>query len=750
MRSPLTLTLVLASTLGAAAATAAAQDAAKGAGTASATDARAAQAAQQFVHAVLIAKPDQAAAAAKVLLADGLSATDLAQLVEANELSARMEDAFRRGREMPGVADELAAVETKLETGRKQLAREHARIAEAISMLTGPVRGQILAKDRLLAAGEYAVPALLAQVVESRSPGADVAAGRVLVQISRPAALPLAMALPSLDPTSQRKVALILGEIGYPVAVPVLLDIAQAPGATPDVAEAAMVAVRTIGGGHSQSAAQAYAQQAARFLGGDPTLIAYADEPTQNVWNWSQSGGLGAQQVSTPLYFDVLAMQFAQRSLELDPGNRQALALFIAADLRREARMHDGMRDPLYAGSGRSAQYFATLAGPSVMQDVLALGLGLNDTGLVRSSLAALRETAGAQEMIAAGSTPVVACLLYPDRRVQFEAALALASVTPRAPFAGAEQVVPILAQAVRSGGQLFGGIVAPSAEDAQRFASALKAAGFVPLTAVQSADGFEAVSARNAGSDLAVLGGSASAIRDAHAALRARRSSQTLPVLVVAQPADQGSLRALERDGRTVVIGAGVGDDAFAAGIRTVMARSYGGEPSSDDMSRFVPQSLEALMRIGLQAGAIYRIEDAERGLVEALRAQEGSLRVAVANTLALISTESAQRALMEAALSAEGDEQALLLEPVAASARRWGNHVASTQADALRAIVERATGALADAAAAAYGALNLPSGQAVQMILKVRKPGQGAAPVGEGTNETEAEHSGAASAGG
>lgn len=745
-RSPLTLTLVLASTLGAAVATAPAQDGSK----ATATDARATQAAQQFVHSILIAKPDQAAAAAQVLLAETLAATELAQLVEANDLAGRMEDAFRRGRDMAGVVDELAAVEIKLETGRKALAREHARIAEAIAMLTGPVRGQLLAKDRLLAAGEYAVPALLGQVVESRTPGADVAAGRVLVQISRPAALPLAMALPSLDATSQRKVALILGEIGYPVAVPVLLDIAQAPGATPDVAESAMVAVRTIGGGSSQSAAQAYAQQAVRFLSADPTLIAYADEPTQNVWNWSQGGGLGAQQVSTSIYFDVLAMHFAQRSLELEPGNRQALALFIAADLRREARMQDGVKDPLYSGSGRSAQYFATLAGPSVMQDVLAFGLGLNDTGLIRAALAALRETAGAQEMIAAGSTPVVSCLLYPDRRVQFEAALALASVTPRAPYAGSEQVVPILAQAVRSGGQLFGGIVAPSAEDSQRFASSLKAAGFVPLTAVQSADGFETVSARNAGSDLAVIGGSASSIRDAFAALRARRSSQTLPVLIVAQPADQGSLRALEKDGRTVVIGAGVSDDAFAAGIRTVMARSYGGEPTSDDMSRFVPQSLEALMRIGYQAGATYRIEDAERGLVEALRTQEGSIRVAVATVLSLVSTESAQRALMEAALSATGDEQALLFEPVAASARRWGNHVASTQADALRMVVERSTGAVAEAAAAAYGALNLPSGQAVQMILKVRKPGEGTGSSGADSEGAEAEHSDAESAGG
>ncbi|MBL9140881.1 MAG: hypothetical protein JNK53_03355 [Phycisphaerae bacterium] len=723
MRTSLTLSLVLTSSFGMLATPAFAQDEA-----AVATgDSRSVQAAQLFVHYVLIAKADEAASNAAVLLAEELSAADLARLVEANALAGRMDDAFRRGRGMAGVADQLAAVESKLETGRKELAREHARIATAVSMLSGPVRGQMLAKDRLLAAGEYAVPALLLQVVESRTPGADVSAGGVLVEMKRPAALPLAMALPSLDPASQRKVALILGEIGYPVAIPVLLDIAQREGVTPDVQTAAMNAVRAIGGTDSP-ASVAYAAQAGRFLGADPTLIAFPDEATQNVWNWSESGGLGAQQVSTPLYFDVLAMRFAQRALELEPGNHQALALFIAADLRREARMTDDMVDPMYAGGGRSAQYFATLAGPAIMQDVLALGLAMNDTGLVRSALAALRETAGADQMIVQGGSPVVQCLLYPDRRVQFEAALSLAGVSPTAGFAGAEQVVPTLAQAVRSGGQLFAGIVAPSTEDAQRFATTLTAAGYVPLTAVQDAEGFGVVSARHAGSDLVVIGGSASSIKDTFASLRARREGLTLPVLVVAQPNEMTMLSELEKDGRTVVIGAGVSDEAFAAGIQAVMARTYGGAPSAEDMSRFVPQSIDALMRIGVKGSSIYRIEDAERGLVEALRSQEGPVRVGVANVLALVPTDTAQRALIETALAASGDEQAMLFVPVASSARRWGSFATPQQANGVRMVVESATGALGNAASAAYGALNLPPSQAVDMILKARKPGQGA----------------------
>jgi len=67
----------------------------------------------------------------------------------------------------------------------------------------------------------------------------------------------------------------------------------------------------------------------------------------------------------------------------------------------------------------------------------------------------------------------------------------------------------------------------------------------------------------------------------------------------------------------------------------------------------------------------------------------------------------------------------------------------------------VTTATGALADAASAAYGALNLPPSQAVDMILKARRPGAGSeggagGEGSEGSNGTEGgEGSGAATEG-
>jgi hypothetical protein len=661
-----------------------------------------------------------------------VSATDLALAIDGNDLTKRMDDAFRRGRNMKDVSDAVGAVETKLETGRKALARKIERIEEAVKMLAGPVRGQMMAQDRLVAAGEYAVPALLRQVVEGRDGALEAASTRVLVQLRRQAVLPLASVLPKLDPAAQRKVCVILGQLGYKIAVPVLLDVAQTKGVPADVFEAAKAAAAALGAG-SGSAAEAFVAGARQFLAGVASLVAFADDPTQNVWRWTEFGGLAADQISTRLYCDAMAMVFARRALQLDATNDGALAVFVAADLRREAATAEGMVDPLFAGQGRSARFYATAAGAKTMQQVLRIGLDLNDTALVRASLTALRGTASAAAMVGDGSSPVLTSLGYPDRRVQFEAALTLASAMPNAAFAGSDQVVPLLSQAVRAGGQTFAGIICAGAEDSQRFAGTLRKNGFVPLTAAPDAAGFDVIAARNAGSDLVVVSGSAPQVRDHVAGVRAMRAGATLPILVVAQPADKAALANLEKDGRTIVVGTDVSDDAFKAGIDALVARAYGARLSSADMSRYVTESLDALTRIGWSGSSVYPIAAAERGLAEALRSQEGQLRAGVADVLALIGTEGAQRAILEAALSSTGEEQEHLLHPVAQSARRFGTLATKSQADALRQLVETATGATADAAAAAYGAMNLPSSEAVDLIIKSREPGkkaEGAAP--------------------
>jgi hypothetical protein len=120
------------------------------------------------------------------------------------------------------------------------------------------------------------------------------------------------------------------------------------------------------------------------------------------------------------------------------------------------------------------------------------------------------------------------------------------------------------------------------------------------------------------------------------------------------------------------------------------------------------------------------------------------------VAQVLAMVNTKRAQRAVIDAALAASGDDQAMLLGAVAQGARRFGSQATAAQSDAMRELVRSSTGPLADAAAAAFGAMGLPSSEAVDLIIKSRVPGAKAAggDAGSGAAADEAAPSGDAPA--
>jgi hypothetical protein len=726
-RSQFILPIVLTSALGGWCAASTAQDApadAPAAPGASANRARLLESVEGFVHGVMVAKPEDAVVALNALLDQSVSATDLATAIDDGELAKSVEGALRRSRSMAGVSDAAAAFEVKLESGRRELARMSSRIDDAVAMLVGPMRGQELARQRLAAAGEYAVPALLRRLTDGRDPGMESAATRMLIEMRRQAALPLSLSLGSLDPASQRKVCAILGQLGYTVAIPFLLDLAEAKGTTDDVSSAARNAARALGANDGPAHA-AYADAALAFLSGDRTLAAYPDEPMQNVWRWTEFGGLAGDPISTGVYYDAMAMALSRRALDLDSSDARALAVFLAADLRREALTDDSTVDPLFGGQGRSAAYFATAAGPVALQGVLQIGLDLKDVGIIRSALGALRETAGVGGMVADGDSPVIKALDFGDRRVRIEAALALASVNPTSAFPGSEQVVPLLSGAVRGGASSFGGIVSGGSEEAQRAASMLQAMGLVPMTAADDADEFGVLAARNSGADLVVITGRGSWVAKEYAALRASRMGVTVPAVLVTTPDDKPSIDRLAADGKCVVLGSDVSDDGFRAGAESLV-KSAGGRDGAAAGSRYLGEAVDALARIGMANGPVYRLADGESGLIAGVRSQEGPVRASIASILAMIDSPRAQGAVIDAALAARGDEQVLLLQAVAQGARRFGPKATAAQSDAIRELVRSASGANADAAAAAFGAMRLPSAEAVDLILKARVPGK------------------------
>jgi len=688
----------------------------------SAANAQTAQQVDAFLHHIMMARPDLAAVAGEALLSDQLTAAQLAEVVDNMNLADKLDRAIRRGRAMSGgVADLVGKFEVKLERGRLDLARQTARMAEAVGLLDGTIRQQGLGRARLEAAGEYAVPLLLGQVVEARNPKVELAASDVIIAIGRRSVLPLVSALPDLDPSSQRKVCDMLSQIGWPTAVPFLQEVAIQTSAPVDVREAANRGIARLGGSRG-TVSDAYASLARQFFRRDLPLIPYPDEPVNNIWVWDSFGGLTPTPIPTAIFSDVMAMRLAERALRADPTNTQALAVFVAANLRRQNDLPEGATDPLYGSIDRSPQFFATVVGSVVGQMVLALALEVGDTALVRDAIEALSQTGGEAIVTGvAGRAPIIECLSYPDRRVQYDAAIMLGEALPANRFAQDTAVVPLLASAARTAGIQYAVVTAPEAEDQRQIASSLTDKGFTVVGTAATWDELVAGGFVTGMLDLVAARGRSDQLQATVSGVRRTNSTAAAPVLLVVAEEDRPSIeRLFTLDTRIGIWTAGAPEETLANTITDLVRRTSGGLMDESEAVAYAMRSLEALHDIALSRSSVFNIEDGERTLAEALVTREGAIRQGVARVMALIPTDTAQIKLIDVALLASGDEQAELLDAVAVSGRRNGNRAESRQIAALRNLVQTGTGPVGEAAATAYGALGLPSEEAVKLILK------------------------------
>jgi len=134
-----------------------------------------------FIHYTLIAKPDLAAAKAEELLSSGLSDAELAQLLDDDRaLVERFNRATLWGQRVAELQDLASELDRRVEKGRLDMARDAERIQEAIEMLKGNQRAKMLARQRLIAAGEYAVPKLLKVITDRQDERLKIAVGNHL------------------------------------------------------------------------------------------------------------------------------------------------------------------------------------------------------------------------------------------------------------------------------------------------------------------------------------------------------------------------------------------------------------------------------------------------------------------------------------------------------------------------------------------------------------------------------------------
>ncbi|MGP1347158.1 MAG: HEAT repeat domain-containing protein [Phycisphaerales bacterium] len=684
---------------------------------------------EDFVFFVTVAKYELAQANIRALLEMDIEATELAAIIgDAPGLAARFDEAYRRALVVPELEADAAALWKKYETGLDDRARSPQRISESIAMLDQGMRAEQLATQRLISAGEYAVP----QLFDLLSGGQDLRmrarAQRMLERLGSDAVKPLLAALPASLPEVQERIAIILGQVGNPLALPALYELANAEGTAPTVRSEAQNAIRAITGTYDasvrssvlyQTQARSYFDGRRRVVGG---LLSFPGEDFQLIWNFTPEVGLTPLPIETVVYHETMAMQMAERALSQDASNGDALAVWIAANFARELSESGETPNPLYDSEDRDAVFFATLAGAGSTQRALDLALEDGDTQLVRALIAALDSSIGGAGLVEGESaqTPLVRALTYPDRMVRFEAALALARSMPERGFIGAERVVPTLAGFIRESGVRYALVLAEDVDRQQFLRAALESEGFTVLPPTRSLNDAMSDVAATPGVDIAVIDLPGEVGVAASEALRGEPSLRATPALVFLSLEDQVRFNnRLSGDVISTMVRPGLSESQLAAAAVQAVG-SASGEVLSDEAAEDAAlEAIEALRRLAIGRSSALSINDAGTALIAALNESSGLIRLELADVLGYICESRAQTALLDAALQSEGNEQVLLLNTAAASARRCGPLSEDRQIEALADLLLVGDLESARAAAEVLGALRAAGEQAVPVIL-------------------------------
>ncbi|MEY5060898.1 MAG: hypothetical protein RIS45_819 [Planctomycetota bacterium] len=670
-----------------------------------------------FIHYVLIGKADLAQAAGEAVLSASVSDGDLAEVVDGGEMGERLARAVSRSRAMGGVSDIATRIEDRVETGRRALARDPQRIGQAIEMLSKTLRERRLGEERLAAAGEYAVPQLLKVLVDAKDPSMELAVTKSLVSMKRLAVAPLGLALNSLDPASQRKVVGVLAEIGWPTALPFIVDLAARPSTTVEVKAACDAAYNQLGGTTRDVTAQ-YTALARKYFDRESSLLPYADDSVNNIWSHDDDSGFGslsAEQVATSVYADSMAMLLARRALTADAANSSALAIFVASDLRRENTLGSDFKAGRY-----SPQFFATASGPSICNEVLGMAIDARDSALIRDAIAVLSQTAGGNALVSTGGrTPILEALSFSDRRVRIDAALALAVSAPTQSFAGDFRVVPTLAAAVGDSSVTRAAVLGGSNDDRRAISEQLTQAGFAPVASGASFADLENDVVRSEGVDIVVVRGAVADLAGHVARVRASGLTAATPVVVIAGALEDGEVRRSFSSDRGVVVWTeGASSDTFRSAANAAMSAMSGSALSEDESMAYAAAAASALRGVAGSNSKIFSIADAEPALLKALETKSGGLRLMIADVLSVSKSVRAQGALIDAALAASGEEQVALCDYAAQASRMTGGKAEARQMAALRELIGASEGAVADAAGRLYGALDGGSAEAVKLI--------------------------------
>jgi CheY-like chemotaxis protein len=631
----------------------------------------------------------------------------------------------------PVIGESVSRILKLLQIGEELIKSDPVRIQQHIERLSGPPRAFENSVARLKDSGEYAIPFLVQSLRDPDQKALTQPILRALPQIGRPALNPMVIALRLRDQTTQRYLIRALGQIGYWQSVPYLLKIREDPDTSPEVRTAVDVSLSDLAAhgisiDPNLSAAEAFYRLAKAYYEDQESLRADPRLDTANVWYW-QEGMLQNIKVPTAIFNEIMCMRCCEEALLLKPDLKPALALWLAANFRREAQLPNGQTDYTRPDDYPSALYFAQSAGPDYCLMALARAVDDGDPAVALGAITALHATAGPASIVGdqAGRQPLAEALSFADRMVRIRAALALGTALPQKPFHNYQNLMPVLNEAL----MLFGGarnalVVDPDAESANATAAALRAAGYEVIIEAGLFAGLEKVRNELPGLDVILIASDVTdpELGEALKELRSEFRFASVPVIVVVKPGAGEVVQDLVQGDHTLGQIPVEPDPQRLADLVAAVSKAVGATPITPELGRQLAlETTSVLALLAITNNPLFDVQDAEVALIAALGSEDPTLRSAAAQVLGHLGTTAAQEAIAEIALDPDEAQEmrVAMFAALASAAKRRGNHLPEHTVAQLTAIAESDQNmVIRTAASRALGALNLPGNPASVII--------------------------------
>jgi len=694
---------------------------------------------EDFFHYASIGRYDLAKSTGEKVLASGASPADvLAQFekvidsrnrrVPAHlrlELYERMLS-WQRVAEMKELSIKFLDIFNK---AKKERASDPAFIEQNIKRLGAGTRAYLLAMEQLKQSGEVAVPLLLATLKDPQQKDLHVAVRSALRDLGHRALNPLLAATELKDRALLPSVISALGDLGYEAAVPYLARLAR-QGADDIIKTAARSALVRLG---AESALQASPAElfyglAEKFYYGKCSVAAAKDSPTTLMW-FAGPTTIEKREVPSAVFNELMAMRACEYVLALDPSRMDAVSLWLAAAFRREIDLPQGAADPVWDEKHPAADYYARAAGVHHLNAVLRRAMRDQDAALALKAIKALQAIVGTVSLFGPdGDKPILSAMRFGDRLVRFEAAFTVAEALPQQPFAGQEQVVPIMAEALRQTGKAGVLVLASSQDELNQRVEMLGKSGAYIVKGGISPQTVLAASAALPGVDVIVAHeNAAEQIDRLMTAARGNVRLERAALLVIVTSKAASRYAAMAAGDPLITVTEATDEAGLTAAIEEARKRA-GGLPLDEKLaSECVLRSAALLGKLAISRGQVLDLTVAQPALLAVLLddAHIENARAA-GNVLALLGGREVQTALAGRALDEKtGDElRVSLLKNLATHAKFFGNLLDQPLKDALTRLVESgATMEVRAAAAEAHGALDLPAEQVKTLILNQAK---------------------------